>query len=249
MLLRGSNSYKLKRKLKRDRYLMRPNTANHLLLETKTICDSLKVPFGVHQGTLLGIIRDGILLPWDHDIDLWLFGDTEQLMIGQIKEQLIKQEFGLWETYYTPEKEIIAWSHKKRNITVGFVLLRPSKDPKFSCDITMFFGKRRTTITLVPHNFFSPPTKVQFLGLEFLAANPPEQYLEMRYGPPWRWRKPMKNNEWKRYCKFTSFYADECPLSPWTDIIQVNGPARIEYLKQKENTGKALEINKLTKEE
>jgi hypothetical protein len=53
-------------------------------VETINLLNKTDVPYWVCHGTLLGLIRDGNLIPWDHDIDIALWA-------GAIpKESLIK---------------------------------------------------------------------------------------------------------------------------------------------------------------
>ena len=40
------------------------------LIETIGILEKNDIPYWLCQGTLLGIIRDDELIPWDHDIDI-----------------------------------------------------------------------------------------------------------------------------------------------------------------------------------
>ncbi|MEE9465867.1 MAG: LicD family protein, partial [Candidatus Neomarinimicrobiota bacterium] len=44
-----------------------------MLQFTTGILDRLRIPYGLDAGTLLGIIRENRLLPWDNDIDLYAF--------------------------------------------------------------------------------------------------------------------------------------------------------------------------------
>jgi hypothetical protein len=46
--------------------------ARALLLDTVDILDQAGIPYTLDAGTLLGIARDGDLIPWDNDIDLML---------------------------------------------------------------------------------------------------------------------------------------------------------------------------------
>ncbi|MCB1760067.1 MAG: LicD family protein [Gammaproteobacteria bacterium] len=72
---------KIKRSLKRRLGLPSgrpPFTGKHyrrgrtLLLDTVDIFNAAGIPYTLDAGTLLGIVRDGDLIPWDNDIDLML---------------------------------------------------------------------------------------------------------------------------------------------------------------------------------
>ena len=43
--------------------------------ETIALLDQNNIPYWVCHGTLLGLIRDGELIPWDHDIDIAIWAD------------------------------------------------------------------------------------------------------------------------------------------------------------------------------
>jgi len=51
-------------------------------LKVISIFEEHDIPYWIDQGTLLGLIRDGKLIPWDHDLDFGVFEheiDTEKL--------------------------------------------------------------------------------------------------------------------------------------------------------------------------
>ena len=51
------------------------NRMKKAILRVITILEKNNIPYWMDEGTLLGIIRDGDLLPWDHDADLGIPGD------------------------------------------------------------------------------------------------------------------------------------------------------------------------------
>lgn len=46
--------------------------------EIKEVLDQHSIPFWLEDGTLLGAVRDGRMIPWDHDIDLGSFKESFQ---------------------------------------------------------------------------------------------------------------------------------------------------------------------------
>ncbi len=45
-------------------------------IETIGLLNGHEVPYWVCHGTLLGLVRDGCLIPWDHDIDIGVWADS-----------------------------------------------------------------------------------------------------------------------------------------------------------------------------
>ncbi len=69
------------------------------------VCDALtqkKVPFHIDAGTLLGVYRDGGLIPWDDDLDIAVSSDYVELAQAALESILsvLKQETGApWEVH------------------------------------------------------------------------------------------------------------------------------------------------------
>ncbi len=45
-------------------------------IETIGLLNAHEIPYWVCHGTLLGLVRDGDLIPWDHDIDIAVWADS-----------------------------------------------------------------------------------------------------------------------------------------------------------------------------
>ena len=60
-------------------------------LSTIKILNSNKIPYWACHGTLLGIIRDNDLIPWDHDIDIavWYKKNIKEIF----KKIMIKENY------------------------------------------------------------------------------------------------------------------------------------------------------------
>lgn len=70
-----------------------------LLLQIKKVLDQYNVTFWLECGTLLGAMRDGTFIPWEHDIDfgVWKsqFPNSTQQSITKV---FIEKGFQVWQT-------------------------------------------------------------------------------------------------------------------------------------------------------
>jgi len=56
------------------------------LREIKKILDKIEIRYWLDHGTLLGVVRDGKLIPWDTDIDIGIFHSEAKKVIKKIPE-------------------------------------------------------------------------------------------------------------------------------------------------------------------
>ena len=59
------------------------------LKDIKEVLDKNSIPFWLEDGTMLGAVRDGRMIPWDHDIDLGSF--VTSFKDDKVKRNLAKQ--------------------------------------------------------------------------------------------------------------------------------------------------------------
>ena len=62
-----------------------PEIADKLLNEYWNIAEALKIKTCLTYGTCLGFVRDGGYIEGDNDIDVWVFGEVEELISELIK--------------------------------------------------------------------------------------------------------------------------------------------------------------------
>lgn len=163
------------------------NRAKEILLETKVIFDESGVEFFLICGTCLGAVREGIIMPYDGDIDL---GIKHEILIAKIP--LLTEAFK--DKGYTVEIRTCQYNYPRS--------MDPRKDDIHICvrNFDISGDKRFQARIIAPDNdtplgtcsvfdkkLFENLKKIEFLGKEFLVPNPPEEFLEAYYGD---WRTP-----------------------------------------------------------
>ncbi len=151
-----------------------------VLVEVKHLLDKLKVKFFLVDGALLGAIRENNFIKWDWDIELAVLIED----VINIQDKIIKK---------FEEKDFIVEhaDNTKRNMKINLF----KKDNKLS--ITGLYLKksfRKREMFKYPAKYFENPMKIKFLGEEYLAPGPIEEFLSFIYGSDWRTPK-MSNNK------------------------------------------------------
>ncbi len=149
-------------------------TAEQLLLEVKRIMDQLEVPFFLRQGTCLGAIRDNALIAWDDDMDIGSIYDVNG--VNDSKIESVASAFRDNDYYVKIE-------HGDQYISV--TMMKSSTRIDWSCykiinGIVFHYPGIR-----IPARVFKHPKEIDFIGTKFFVPNPPEDYLEFKYGVEW----------------------------------------------------------------
>ena len=159
-------------------------TAEALLKEAKQIFDQLGVVFFLRQGTCLGAIRDGAIIPWDDDIDLGSIFGTDG-----VTEEMTKTVVSAFEDrgYFTEVERhdhYVAVAMMKSSTRIDWTCYRIIDD-----SIAHYPGLR------IPARLFAQLKEIDFIGAKFLVPNPPEEYLLFKYGDDWATAKKVEFQE------------------------------------------------------
>ena len=154
--------------------------AEQFMREAKATFDEHGVVFFLRQGTCLGAVRDGALIPWDDDLDLGsiigLHGFSEA-MIEPVVETLRAR--GCYvevnhEGLYTAVKIF------KYQIRIDWQCYRVVEGT-----IAHYPG------VPFPVSLFEELDPIEFIGDQYLVPSPPDEYLTFKYGPDWRTPKQV----------------------------------------------------------
>lgn len=178
--------------------------ARKVLFDVVSFLDNEKINYHLEGGTLLGIVRDKELLPWDHDVDLSIsVNDAEKfarkrwkifLKGYRVTTRRMNQDIGaLKKGQYRIFKvkqflpSIIKWAFPaaKKFMVVADIFVKAS-DEQYT------YWQAMDKIMRVDKKYYSYHEIIEYNGLKLKAPFEYHNYLTDKFGD---WKTPVKN--WK----------------------------------------------------
>lgn len=171
-----------------------------MMKRVASVLENAKIPYILEAGTLLGVIRENRLLPWDNDVDFTVTRQYEEKLLKNLWKFYFKG-FSVRVKYYNRdlkyfkkgEVRIIRVKHInflkffKKDVILEIFLKRKIGDEYF-----WTVGVNQPVLKSVPSRFYDNHTKYKFEGKMFSVPEDYIGYLEEHYGK--NWRIPIK--EW-----------------------------------------------------
>jgi phosphorylcholine metabolism protein LicD len=182
--------------------------ALRLLQFAHSVFERKGIPYVLEAGTLLGIVREGRLLPWDNDLDITIpYAAYEEVMtlrwtfraagyrikvrrfdrdLGPFKKgmpRLIKVQklrFGLWKDY------------SLMDIFVKY----PLEDT-----YQWVISPKSPVLKKTPRRFYDERTRLRFHETDYWVPLDYEAYLAYHYGPDWRIPQPKWDFRLDDHCE------------------------------------------------
>jgi hypothetical protein len=167
--------------------------ARRLLLDAIDLFNAADLPYAVDAGTLLGLVRDGDLIPWDNDLDLILPVEALPRLRALIPRLWLRG----WKVSRTYRMAFDSEAWRRGDPRVVKVrswspwLIGPGST---LLDITVVYpdGKHywwemARRVCRVPREFLDGRGTLSFAGREVKVPRDHERYLELSYGD---WRTP-----------------------------------------------------------
>ena len=139
-------------------------------------------------GTLLGIVRDGGLIPWDTDIDLVVLESDLEAVERVIRDPSFSQMIGQvggsnhdLASDGTLKRISIEIAVEEVTIPVDIDIVRPKHNK-----MEFFSPLEREKIMVVDRSIFEPKRSHEWAGAVIGLPNRVEEFLELLYGPEWR---------------------------------------------------------------
>lgn len=168
-----------------------------MLLETCKAFDNNRLNYILEGGTLLGIIRENRLLPWDNDLDLTIkSSDLDKLL--KARRELWKKGFRTRIRYYQEDVgpfkkgqvKIMKIQTRKFFFFKGFTLLDVFVKTRVDDKYFWTVGGKNIVLKSAPAKFYEELKEIEFNGYLYSVPKDVEDYLEYRYG---KWQEPKKD--------------------------------------------------------
>lgn len=171
--------------------------AKRMLRQVTTVLEKSNIRYCLDAGTLLGIVRENRLLPWDKDMDMSIM-ETKYAKLQQLAWKI--RLLGYWARVRRIKRDlppmkrgtvrVLRVRNRKFGLLAGPIKLdifirHPAGDTY--CWIQGYTGREVTLAA--PKKYFEPRIKTNFDGQEYWIPEAFEEYLSFRYG---EWRIPRK---------------------------------------------------------
>lgn len=165
-------------------------------------------------GTLLGIIRDNELLPWDDDLDFILLNDGD--FSWKIFDSVMRKN-GFWlYREFEEDCQIVEKSYKKKGVLCDVRIWddydkdRIIKGDYFKLDGQEYPNGKYCEYEMTSMNMVAihDVIKIDFKGIEVLVPGNSEEFLCAAYGPKWNVPDPnyIPNSEKTRVMRKATYF-------------------------------------------
>ncbi len=159
------------------------------------------IPFCIDGGTLLGIVREGRLLPWDDDADFFVRGEDAHRVLSlrwrlffmgyRISKTQTKEKYGPI-PQGAPRIYKIKSLFKSGGQRVIIDLIFKYADER---DYHWVVGTKPSVHKKVPRKYYDHFESVTYKGVSYPVPCDVENYLKVRYGD---WKKAKKEWDFKK---------------------------------------------------
>lgn len=173
--------------------------AENLLSAVGKLLDAEGIPYWLEGGTLLGIVREQRLLPWDNDLDLSIKSDELQKALRAVRKlprtkyflriRRVKQDNAHFKRRTIRMIKIYntRWFGLRRGEVCLEIFVKYAKND----ESYWMIGRK---VKSVPSRFYDALDSIEFKGRRYTIPARTDEYLTFRYGD---WRTPVQ--EWNTF--------------------------------------------------
>jgi len=185
--------------------------ATRVLLKTVEILNEFDYDYFLCNGTLLGVIRDSKLIPWDTDLDI---GMTQEIDRNILRDRFLNKGFhlnddGYGSDYLTLEYENVRldfnfFSPRDHELVTLWNVPRQDFMPRKVLGVLHRLHIPSKMLTwcwtlegyALPIEMTLPIREIDFLGRPVRVPSNPEAVLAYTYGESWK--VPNKDYDWRK---------------------------------------------------
>jgi phosphorylcholine metabolism protein LicD len=184
---------------KKNKYILKGKNlevAQKMLKDVTDIFDKHGVRYWLDFGTLLGIVREGRILPWDDDMDISIFEDDRQKVHDVVMPEIKKLNYRTYSRLHMDENDEILkngdfrtfkvrnyrWKFFKGYVKIDIFVMYEKDGFLYWRE----FGKRHR----LPIKLISEFDTIEFNGKNYTKPKDTDAYLTYHYGD---WRVAIEN--------------------------------------------------------
>ncbi len=178
------------------------NIAEKMLAKVCSFLDHHNVKYTLEGGTLLGIIRENRLLPWDNDMDLTIREEDASVLLKnlwklklsglRIRVKKFKKNVG---PFAIDELRIVKVRNFKYLFFRGDVMIDIFVKRRIEDKYFWTVGIKKPVLKSSPAEFYENLTRYTFKNQEYSVPVDYDGYLTYRYGD---WHTPVKTWNFKK---------------------------------------------------
>lgn len=176
--------------------------AERMLRDVVDVLDSQEIPYVLEGGTLLGIVREKRLLPWDTDMDI--------TVTREHAEKLISSRWRLWlkgyrtriryhkqdtEHFKKGSPRLLIVQTRKFFVVKDFGLMDIFIKDTIDEKVFWMVSEKKRVLKSTRKEYYQNTTKVEFQGKHYSVPAAYDEYLTSRYGD---WRTPVKDYDYTK---------------------------------------------------
>lgn len=169
--------------------------AEKLLSEVTTILESCNIPYWLEGGTLLGLRREGRLLPWDNDLDISIH-ESEFNKLPLLQNTLKKRGYRVRTRVFEKDSDVFN-TGDLRMIKIRTKRFFGLVKGNVCLDVFIKYTKNEKTyweiankVKNVPSKYYDTFKTFDFKGKPYAIPELTDEYLTYRYGD---WQTPVKD--------------------------------------------------------
>ena len=176
--------------------------AEKMLSKVCSFLDKNSIPYTLEGGTLLGIIRENRLLPWDNDMDLTIQEKYAPLLLKnlwklklsglRVRVKKFKKNVG---PFSIDELRIVKERNFKHLFFRGPVMVDIFVKRKIDQEFFWTVGIKKPVLKSAPASYYENLKRYKFQNQDYSVPENYDAYLTYRYGD---WQTPIKTWDFKK---------------------------------------------------